>query len=131
MHCISSCSGKCGHRTFEYTERELKYIFIVFVVFCNIVDLCTVWLSSNAYCNNCETCSAVSNVFAAVLHAVADWLRGQFSRFIWLSACAVIVFRAELAILLGLFAIESLVQRRLTFSCAIKNAVMSSLVWLG
>ena len=66
-----------------------------------------------------------------MLHAVADWLRGRFGRFIWLSACAVIVFRAELAVLLGLFAIQSLVQRRLTFSHALKNAIPSALVWIG
>ena len=75
-------------------------------------------------CYNCDVCTLV-------LHAVADWLRGQFGRFIWLSACAVIVFRAELAILLGLFALQSLVQRRLTFSDALKNAVPSALTWLG
>jgi len=70
-------------------------------------------------------------VAAIVLHAVADWLRGHYGRFIWLSACAVIVFRAELAILLGLFALQSLVQCRLTVGNVLKNAVPSSLVWLG
>jgi len=75
--------------------------------------------------------SLVVTVCAAVLHAIADWLRGQFGRFIWYSACAVIVFRAELSILLGLFAVESLVRHRLTFSYMLKHAVPSALVWLG
>jgi len=65
------------------------------------------------------------------LHAAADWLRGHFGRFIWLSACAVIVFRAELAFLLGLFALQSLIQQRLTFSYALANAVPAALVCLG
>jgi len=68
---------------------------------------------------------------ATALHAVADWLRGCYGRFIWLSACVVIVFRAELAILLGLFALQSVIQRRLTFSRALANAVPSALVCLG
>jgi len=73
----------------------------------------------------------VSVFVGVVLHAVADWLRGKFARFIWLSACAVVVFRAELAFLLGLFALQSLVQRRLTVTDALKNAVSSALVWIG
>jgi len=68
---------------------------------------------------------------AAVLHAVADWLRDKFARFIWLSACAVIVFRAELAFLLGLFALQSLIQHRLTFTDALKNALPSAVFWIG
>jgi len=67
----------------------------------------------------------------AVLHAVADWLRGHFGRFIWLSACAAIVFRAETAMLLGIFALQSLVRRNLAFSRVLKHAVPSTLVWLG
>jgi len=66
-----------------------------------------------------------------VLHAVANWLRGRYGRFIWLSACAVIIFRAEVIILLGLFALQSLIQCRLTFSHALTNAIPSSLVCLG
>jgi len=67
----------------------------------------------------------------AALHAVASWLRGQFARFIWLSACSCIVFRAEVAMLLALFALQSLIQHRLSFIDALKNGVQSALTWLG
>jgi len=73
------------------------------------------------------------NIFALVLvlHALADWLREKHGRFFWASACAVIVFRAEVALLAGCLALVSLGWRRLKLSTAFKHAVPSAVVWLA
>jgi alpha-1,6-mannosyltransferase len=72
-----------------------------------------------------------SDDILAALHAIADWLREKYGRFIWASACAVIVFRAEIAILLGLLALIRMTQRQLGIFKLLKHAVPAAITWLG
>jgi alpha-1,6-mannosyltransferase len=72
-----------------------------------------------------------SNVTLAALHAIADWMREKYGRFIWASACAVIVFRAEMAMLLGLMALGRIVQGRLGIVKLLKHAIPAAVTWLG
>ena len=50
------------------------------------------------------------NIFAlaVTMYAMAFWLRGQHGRFVMCSAFAILVFRGELAILLGIFLLINL-----------------------
>lgn len=49
-----------------------------------------------------------------VLMALSGWLRENQVLFIWSSAAAIIIFRAELAILLGLFLLHNIASQKLS-----------------
>nr|CAG4650094.1 EOG090X04MD [Sida crystallina] len=66
-----------------------------------------------------------------VLFAYDFWLSQQHSKFITCSAAAIIIFRGELAILLGLILIGELVSKRVTLANVLKVAVPSGLLYLS
>ncbi|KAH8311466.1 hypothetical protein KR044_006487 [Drosophila immigrans] len=65
------------------------------------------------------------NIFALplVLYALASWLRGQYKPFIICSGIAIIVFRSELALFLGLLLAFDLLQQKLSIDGLLKIAV--------
>ncbi|XP_048209768.1 dol-P-Man:Man(7)GlcNAc(2)-PP-Dol alpha-1,6-mannosyltransferase [Perognathus longimembris pacificus] len=68
---------------------------------------------------------------AVVLPALAAWLRHRWARFIWLSAVAIVVFRAELCLLLGLMLLLALYHRRISVTRLLQHAVPAGLLCLG
>lgn len=58
----------------------------------------------------------VNKTFILVLLAIAYWLERKKALFIYLSAAAILIFRAELAILLGLFLLYDISFKRITIS---------------
>lgn len=52
--------------------------------------------------------------FLLVLLAIASWLERKKALFIYVSAAAIIIFRAELSILLGLFLLYDISFNRIT-----------------
>jgi len=72
------------------------------------------------------------NVFALVLvlHALAAWMRSQSTRFIVLSAAAILIFRVELAIFLGAILLMDMVVGRVPLSHVIFTGVCSLLTWV-
>ncbi|EDW24725.1 GL24301 [Drosophila persimilis] len=65
------------------------------------------------------------NIFALpiVLYAIAYWMRGQQKPFIVCSGIAILVFRSELAIFLGLLLAINLLQRQLSIDRLLKIAL--------
>jgi len=72
------------------------------------------------------------NIFALVLvlHALAAWLKGQSTRFIVLSAGAILIFRGELAIFLGAILFMELIVGRISLSHLIFIGMCSLLTWI-
>nr|XP_039259343.1 probable Dol-P-Man:Man(7)GlcNAc(2)-PP-Dol alpha-1,6-mannosyltransferase [Styela clava] len=60
---------------------------------------------------------------ALVLHAFATWMNQKLKMFIWISAFVILVFRAELAILLGLFLFVSFSMRHISIFTILKTAM--------
>lgn len=73
------------------------------------------------------------NVLAlsVVLPALTAWLQRRCARFIWLSAFAILVFRAELSLFLGLLLLPLLLARRLSLAGALRCALPAGVLCLG
>ncbi|XP_053440199.1 dol-P-Man:Man(7)GlcNAc(2)-PP-Dol alpha-1,6-mannosyltransferase isoform X3 [Nycticebus coucang] len=66
-----------------------------------------------------------------VLLALEAWLRHSSARFIWLSAFAIVVFRAELCLLLGLLLLLTLHSGKVSMPSLLRHAIPAGAVCLG
>ncbi|KAK3102542.1 hypothetical protein FSP39_012075 [Pinctada imbricata] len=73
------------------------------------------------------------NIFALslVLLAFASWLRQQHMRFLWFSGAAILIFRAELAMYLGIILLTELASGRLPFKKFVLTCIPAGIVLLG
>ena len=78
--------------------------------------------------------SDVCNIYPwclLVLQALAAWLKQQHSALLWWSGAAVVIFRSELVLYLGLVVLAELSSRRLTLKTFFLNAIPAGIIILG
>lgn len=73
------------------------------------------------------------NTFALilVLLALAAWIKQNHTQFLWISGAAIIIFRSELAVFLGLILAAEIFSRRLSIGKLLKNVVPAGFFLLG
>ncbi|KAK2183111.1 hypothetical protein NP493_323g04019 [Ridgeia piscesae] len=73
------------------------------------------------------------NIFALalVMMAMRSYLAGHYGSFIWWSAGSILLFRAELTLLMGLLLLLALGTRRLSLLSSLSTAIPAGIVCLG
>ncbi|XP_018603025.2 dol-P-Man:Man(7)GlcNAc(2)-PP-Dol alpha-1,6-mannosyltransferase [Scleropages formosus] len=122
-----ACLGLCVTHALWRLQQEVRkcFGFTVAVVFC--------FISVSQFHLMFYSTRPLPNVFALpiVLHALVFWMQQRHCGFVCLSAFAIIVFRAELCLFLGLMLLLSLVRGSLGFVQLLGYAIPAGMVSLA
>lgn len=70
-------------------------------------------------------------LFVTVLLALAAWIKQNHGQFLWISGAAIIIFRSELAVYLGLILAAEVFSKRLTITALLKHVIPAGIILIG
>lgn len=104
-------------------EKQLR--FLIFFFYRSVSKM----IYFQAFCNSANM-DSVNPVFLVLL-ALRAWIQQHHVPFLWLSGAAILIFRTELALFLGILLLMDIIGQRVSIVSVVMTTIPAAVVLLG